>query len=162
LSHDGGHKAGARADGNQIGLWPSCGAVRPVIEPATKRNPRFAFQPHGRGVDWMLHQPVHTSLRPHTHCMKHKVAYVGLLPLNHHVVVFVNMENVRWYDVVCPPFRPPPCESVMVTFHNHGHGAASPVQQTLQTYTGFGQLVEIVEINIKDGVHSGISPAKNN
>jgi hypothetical protein len=91
--------------------------------------------------------------------MKHKVAYVGLLPLVHHVVVFVNMENVRWYDVVCPPFCPPPRESVMVTFHNHGHGAVSPVQQTLQTYTGFGQLVEIVEINIKDGVHPIMSLA---
>jgi hypothetical protein len=38
---------------------------------------------------------------------------------------------------------------------------SSPIQQKLKAHTWLGQLVEIVEINIKDGVHSGISPAKN-
>jgi hypothetical protein len=51
--------------------------------------------------------------------MKHKVGDVGLWPLVHHIVVFVNMENVRWHDIVCPPFRPPSRECLIVTFHNH-------------------------------------------
>lgn len=108
----------------------------------------------------MLHQPVHPALRPHAHRMEHEVTNVGLRPLVHHVVVFVNMENMRWYDVVCPALSPPSRESVIVTFHNHGHGTASPVQQTLQAHAGLGQLVEIVEIDIKDGVHRIMSPAE--
>jgi len=43
---------------------------------------------------------------------------------------------------------------MIVTFNNYGHGTACPVQQTLQAHTWLGQLVEIVEIDIKDGVHS--------
>ncbi len=85
--------------------------------------------------------------------MEHEIANVGLRPLVHHVMVFVNMENVRWRNAVCPPFPPPSCESMIVTFHNHGHGTVGSAQQTLQAHTRFGQLVEIIEINVKDGVH---------
>ncbi len=92
--------------------------------------------------------------------MEHEVANVGLRPLVHHVVVFVNMENVRWHDAVCPPFRPPSRESMIVTLHNHGHGTASPVQQTLQAHTRFRRFVEIIEINVKDGVHYIMSLAE--
>ncbi len=124
MVHDGGYKAGTRTHGYQIGLWPSCGAVRPVSEPATKQIPSFILQPHCRRVDRILHQPMHATLRPHAHCMEHEVANVGLLTLVHHVVVLVNMENVRWHNAVCPPFRPPSRESMIVTLHNHGHGKA--------------------------------------
>ena len=92
--------------------------------------------------------------------MDHEIANIGLRSLVHHVMVFVHMENVRWHDAVCPPFRPPSRERVIVTLHNHGHGAASPVQQTLQFHTWFRQLVEIVEVDVKDGVHHIRSFAK--
>jgi hypothetical protein len=92
--------------------------------------------------------------------VEHEIANVGLWPLVHHVVVFVNMEYVRRYDVVGPPFRPPSRESVIVTLHNHGHGTAGPTQQTIQAHTGLGQLIEIVEIDIKDGVRPVLSLAE--
>jgi hypothetical protein len=60
--------------------------------------------------------------------MEHEVANVGLRPLIHHVVVFVNMENMRWRNAVRPPFAPPSCENMIVTLHNHGHGTVSPTQ----------------------------------
>ena len=61
----------------------------------------------------------HPALRPDAHCMKHKIGDVGLWPLVHHIVMFVNMKNVRWHDVVCPQFSLPSRESMIVTFHNH-------------------------------------------
>jgi len=109
----------------------------------------------------MLHQPVHPALRPHAHCMEHEVANVGLRPLIHHIMVLVNMENVRWHYVVCPPLPPPSCKSVVVTFHHHGHGSASPIQETLQVHTWFRRFVEIIEVNVKDGVHRIMSLAEH-
>jgi len=90
--------------------------------------------------------------------MEHEVANVDLRPLIQHIVVLVNMENVRWYDAVCPPFPPPSCKSVIVTFHNHRHGTASPIQETLHVYTRFRRFVEIIEINVKDGVQFSLLP----
>jgi hypothetical protein len=132
-----------------------------MSEPATKQIPRFIFQPHSWGVDRILHQPVYPALRPDAHRMKHKIGNAGLWPLVHHVVVFVNMKNVRWEDVVCPQFRPPSRESMIVTLQDHRHRTISPVHQKLKAHTWLGQLIEIVEINIKDGVHPGISPGEN-
>jgi len=82
--------------------------------------------------------------------MGHEIADVGLRPLVQHIVVFVNMEDVRRRDTAFPPFCPPSSERVIVTFNNHGHGKASPFQHPLQAHAGLGYLVEIVEVDIKD------------
>jgi hypothetical protein len=92
--------------------------------------------------------------------MEHEVSNVGLRPLVHHVVVFVNMENMRWYDVVCPPFRPPSRERVIVVFHNHGHWTASPFKQLRETPSGVGYLVEVVEVDIKNRVNHHLFAAE--
>jgi hypothetical protein len=46
---------------------------------------------------------MHSALGPYAHRMEHKVGNVGLLLLVHHVVMLVNMENVRWRDVMRLP-----------------------------------------------------------
>lgn len=101
----------------------------------------------------MLDQPMHSALRPHAHGMEHEVGNVGVLSLVHHVVMFVYMEDVRWCDVVCLPSLPPSGKGVIVPFHNYRHGTRCPVEQFLQTQSGVGHLVEVIEIDIKDGVH---------
>jgi len=131
-----------------------------VTEPATERFPRFVFQPQGGRVDGVLHQPMHSALRPHTHRMEHEVGNVGLLSLVHHVVMLVHMENVCWRDVVCPPALPPSGKGVIVTFHNHGHRTGSPAEQMFQTRAWVSYLVEVVEIDIKDGIHRFSSAAE--
>ena len=101
----------------------------------------------------MLDQPMHAALRPRAHGVEHKVGNVGLLSLVHHVVMFVNMENVRWWDIVCLPSLPPTGEGLIVPFHNHRHGTAGPVKQLLQTQDGVRNLIEVVKVDIKDRVH---------
>ena len=76
----------------------------------------------------------------------------------HHVVMLVNMENVRWWDVVCLPSLPPSGKSVIVPFHNHRHRTGCPVQQLFEAVSSIRHLVEIVEVDIKDGVHRLVSP----
>ena len=131
-----------------------------MTEPRAKRIPCLGFQPHGGGIDRMLDQPMHSALRPHAHGMEHEISNVGLLSLVHHVVMFVNMENVRWCHVVCLPSLPPSGKGVIVPFHNYRHGTASPVEKFLQTQGGVGHLVEVIEVDIKDGVDRLLSPAE--
>ena len=80
--------------------------------------------------------------------------------LTHHVVMLVNMENVRWWDVVCLPSLPPSGKSVIVTLHNHRHRTGCPVEQVTETVSGVGDLVEVIEVDIKDGVHRLLSSAE--
>ena len=124
--------------------------MRPVTEPASQRIPRLFIQPHGRRVDGMLHQPMHSALGPHAHRMVHEVGNVGLLSLVHHVVMLVNMENVRWRDVVCLPSLPPAGKSVIVALYNYRHWTRCPVEQLLETVSGIRHLVEVIEVDIKD------------
>jgi hypothetical protein len=93
--------------------------------------------------------------------MEHEIANVGLLSLVHHVVMLVNMENVRWRDVVYPPSLPPSGKSVIVALHNHRHRTVCPVEQLLEAVSGIGYLVEVIEIDIKDRVHSLLSSTEN-
>ena len=75
---------------------------------------------------------------------------VGLMSLVHHVVKLVNMENVRWRDVVCLPSLPPAGKSVIVALYNYRHRTDCPVEQLLETVSGIGHLVEVIEVDIKD------------
>jgi hypothetical protein len=101
----------------------------------------------------MLYQPMHPALGPHAHRMEHEVGNVDLLSLVHHVVMFVNMENVRWRDVVRLPSLPPSGKCMIVPLHNHRHRTGCPVEQLLETVGRIGHLVEVIEVDIKDGVH---------
>ena len=87
---------------------------------------------------------------PHAHRMEHEVGNVGLLSLVHHVVMLVNMENVRWRDVVCLPSLPPAGKSVIVALYNYRHWTRCPVEQLLETVSGIRHLVEVIEVDIKD------------
>ncbi len=84
----------------------------------------------------MFDQPMYSAPGPEPHRMEHEVGNVGLLSLVHHVVMLVNMENVRWRDPVCPPSPPPSGKGVIVTFHNHGDRTGGTVEQSLQTVSG--------------------------
>ncbi len=108
----------------------------------------------------MLDQPMHSAPGPDPHRLEHEVGNVGLLSLVHHIVMLVNMENVRWRDPVCPPSPPPSGKGVIVTFHNHGDRTGCPVERSLQTVTSVGYLIEVVEIDIKDGVQRRLYLAK--
>ena len=108
----------------------------------------------------MLDQPMYSTLRPNAHRMEHEVGNVGLLPLVHHVVMFVNMENMRWCDVMCLPFLPPLVKGMIVPFHNYRHGTTGPVEKFLQTQGGVGNLVEVIKVDIKDGVDLHLSPTE--
>jgi len=132
-----------------------------VTESALQQVPSFVFQPHGGGVDGMLHQPMHLALGPHAHRMEHEVGNVGLLSLVHHVVMLVNMENVRWRNLVCLPSLPPSRKRMIVTLHNHRHRTRCPVEQLLETVSGIGHLIEVIEVDIKDGVHCLLSSAEH-
>lgn len=101
----------------------------------------------------MLHQPMHSAIRPNVHRMEHEVGNVGLRSLVHHVVMLVNMENVRWRYSLCTPSLFPSAKGVIVTFHNHGHGTASPVKQLLQTQSWVGHLVKVIEVDIKNRIN---------
>ena len=85
--------------------------------------------------------------------MEHEVGNVGLLSLVHHVVMLVNMENIRWRDAVCLPFLPSPRKCVIVTLHNHRHWTGCPVEQLLYTVSGVWPQVEVIEVDIKDRTH---------
>jgi hypothetical protein len=63
--------------------------------------------------------------------VEHEIPDVCLLSLVHHVVMLVNMKNVRWCDVIPLPFLSPAGKRVIVTFHNHGDRAACPVKKFL-------------------------------
>ena len=92
--------------------------------------------------------------------MEHEVANVGLLSLVHHVVMLVNMENVRWRDVVCLPSLPPLGKCVIVMLHNYRHRTGCPVEKLLETVSGIGYLIEVIEVDIKNGVHRLLSSAE--
>ena len=72
---------------------------------------------------------MHSTLRPHAHGMEHKVGNVGLLPLVHHVVMFVNMKNVRSFDALCLASLHPSGKGVIVSFHNYRYGTAGPIEK---------------------------------
>ena len=93
---------------------------------------------------------MYLALGPHAHRMEHEVGNVGLLSLVHHVVMLVNMENVRWRDVVCLPSLPPAGKSVIVALYNYRHWTRCPVEQLLETVSGIRHLVEVIEVDIKD------------
>jgi hypothetical protein len=92
--------------------------------------------------------------------MEHEVGNIDLLSLIHHVVMFVNMENVGWCDVLCLPSLPPSGKSMIVPFHNYRHGTSSPVEKFLQTQSWADHQVEVIEVDIKDRVHRFQSPAE--
>ena len=101
----------------------------------------------------MLYQPMDSALRPYAHRMIHEVGNISLLSLVHHVVMLVNMEYVRWRDVVCLPPLPPSGESMIMTIYNYRHRAVCPVEQFLKMTRGILDLVKVIEVDIKDGVH---------
>jgi hypothetical protein len=101
----------------------------------------------------MLHQPMYLALGPHSHRMVHEIGNVGLLSLVHHVVMLVNMKNVRWRDAVCLASLPPAGESVIVALYNYRHRTGCPVKQLLETVSGIRHLVEVIEVDIKDRVY---------
>jgi len=49
---------------------------------------------------------------------------------------------------------------VIVPFHNHGHRTGSLAEQMVQTRGWGSYLVEVVEIDIKDGIYRFSSAAK--
>jgi hypothetical protein len=92
--------------------------------------------------------------------MEHEVGNVGLLSLVHHVVMLINMENVRWRDVVCLPSLPPSGKCVIVVLYNYRQRTGCPVEQLLETVSSIRHLVEVVEVDIKDGVHRHLPSAE--
>jgi len=108
--------------------WPM-GTVRKT---ATEAVPSIMLDPDGRRVDRVLYQPMHSALRPDAHRVEHKVVYVGLLSLVHHVVVLVNMKNVRRRDPVGAPLLSPSGESVIVPVDNDGDWAIRPPEKTTE------------------------------
>gem|GEM_PF-6882616 len=101
----------------------------------------------------MLHQPMDSALRPDAHCMEHEVTDVGLLSLVHHVVMFVNVKNVRWRNAVGLPSLLPSSKCVMVSVDNYGHRTVRPLEKTLKLVAGVRHHIKVVEVDIKDGVY---------
>ena len=129
-------------------------------KPATEGIPRIVVYPHGRRVDRLLYQPMHTTLRPHAHRMEHEVSDVGLLSLVHHVVMFVNMKNIRRCDTVGVPSSPPSCERVIVPLDNRGDRTMRPPEKTTKLVTRVRHQIEVVEVDIENGVHGLLSHAE--
>ena len=82
--------------------------------------------------------------------MEHEVSDVGLLSLVHHIVMFVNMKNVRGRDAVCPPSLPPSGECVIVAVDNRSHRTVCPPEKTAKLVIRLTHQIEIVEVDIKD------------
>jgi hypothetical protein len=70
--------------------------------------------------------------------MVHKVANVGLLSLVHHVVMLVNMENVRWRDAVFLTSLPPLSKRMIVTFYDYRSRTICPREHFMQTVSCVG------------------------
>lgn len=96
---------------------------------------------------------MHATLRPYCHRMEHEVADVGLLSLVHHVVVFVNVEDVRGRDTGSPPSVPPVSECVIVSFNNQGHRPVRPGEEATEVNDRVRHEVEVVEVDVEDGIH---------
>ena len=77
----------------------------------------------------------------------------GLLSPVHHVVMLVNMENMGWRNAVFPKYPPPLSKRMIVTFHDYRSRTCCPREQFMQTVSRIWHQVEVIEVDIKDGVH---------
>jgi hypothetical protein len=93
------------------------------------------------------------AMGPHCHRMEHEVPDVGLLSLVHHVVMLVNMEDMGRGDAVSPPSVSPSSKCVIVSLHHYRNRMVCPCEKIATTVGSIGHQGEVVEVNIKDGIH---------
>ena len=153
-SQIGVHKARTGADGNEGRSGPLTWTSRTHSESSLDSGPCVEVKPHPGFLNSVLCNPVHTTMRPHGHCVDHHIGDVDSPVFIHHVVVLVHMQDVSgsWQLPLSDKDAPLP-ESLGMVFHHDVHRSLCPFQQLRENCRGICEEIEVVQVNVEDRTH---------
>jgi hypothetical protein len=95
-----------------------------------------------------------SALRPRSRGVIHEVGDIGVSRLIHHVMMLVDMQDMRRTRQGAPSYPVLPASKCLVMFlYDEGDGGAAPLQQLLKPLHRVIYKAKVVQVNVQDGTH---------